>query len=176
MQDLIKEYKVTLKNTKALLPTRKTKLLRAKQMKDIEKIKQLENEIKTINSWVSNLQYVIQWLKAGRPPGTTRGAENRAAYQREIPVSCEWLHTNIRVDLQPEEKTKEQLEVEQMKEQLLQDVMKNIDKTDAEIFTMHANSYSQEEIAKTMNVTRDQIKRAIARCKRIIKKEGWVMV
>lgn len=176
MNDLIQEYKRTLKDTKTLLPIRKTKLLRAKQIQDIEEIKRLENEIKTINSWISNLQYVIQWLRTGRQPGTTRGVENRAAYQREIPVPCDWLHTNIKVDSLLEEKTAEEVENQKMKEQLIKDIMKNICKEDGEIFTMYANNYSQEEIAKAMNVTRDQIKRAIVRCKRIIKKEGWVMV
>lgn len=65
MEELLKEYKQTLKQTKKLLE------------------RAPEQDKKIIRQMIVDLEFVIEWLTTGRRPGHKRGIERRAAYQRE---------------------------------------------------------------------------------------------
>ncbi|RDE19362.1 MULTISPECIES: sigma-70 family RNA polymerase sigma factor [Parageobacillus] len=67
MNDLLQEYKQTLKHTKKLF----------KHASDEDK--------KIIRGIISDLEFAIEWMETGRRPGNRRGIERRAAYQREKP-------------------------------------------------------------------------------------------
>ncbi|OUM84929.1 sigma-70 family RNA polymerase sigma factor [Parageobacillus thermoglucosidasius] len=67
MNDLLQEYKQTLKHTKKLF----------KHASDEDK--------KIIRGMISDLEFAIEWMTTGRRPGNRRGIERRAAYQREKP-------------------------------------------------------------------------------------------
>lgn len=67
MQDLIKEYKNSLKLVKEL-----------KERAAVE-------DRKILSSMESDLRYTLQWMKTARRPGSRRGIERLAAYQREKP-------------------------------------------------------------------------------------------
>jgi positive control factor len=67
MNELLQEYKETLKQTRKLL----------KHASDEEK--------KIIAGMISDLEFAIEWMKTSRQPGNRRGTERRAAYQREKP-------------------------------------------------------------------------------------------
>ncbi|ANB62276.1 RNA polymerase sigma factor, sigma-70 family protein (plasmid) [Anoxybacillus amylolyticus] len=65
MDELLREYKQTLKETKKLLE------------------KASDEDKKIIKGMISDLEFVIEWLTIGRYPGHKRGIERRAAYRRE---------------------------------------------------------------------------------------------
>jgi len=176
MNDLIQEYKRTLKDTKTLLPIRKTKLLRAKQIQDIEEIKRLENEIKTINSWISNLQYVIQWLRTGRQPGTTRGVENRAAYQREIPMEPFLMQHYVGHIIPISDNNDELVENANEKENMINELMSTLNKDEKEILVMAANNISLRKISLLTNKPKSTVENILKRCKEKIADEGWMIV
>ncbi|WP_044736602.1 sigma-70 family RNA polymerase sigma factor [Geobacillus kaustophilus] len=67
MDELLREYKQTLKQTKKLLD------------------RATEQDKKIIRQMIADLEFVIEWLTTGRYPGHKRGIERRAAYQREKP-------------------------------------------------------------------------------------------
>jgi positive control factor len=67
MEELLKQYKETLKETKKLLE------------------KASDEDKKIIRGMISDLEFAIEWMTTGRRPGNRRGVERRAAYQREKP-------------------------------------------------------------------------------------------
>ncbi|WP_232700172.1 sigma factor-like helix-turn-helix DNA-binding protein [Brevibacillus daliensis] len=78
MQDLLQEYKETRKH------------LRRVYADLSESVKVLDevalSERKYLSEMISDVEYVIEWLETGRRPGSKRGIERRAAYEREISI------------------------------------------------------------------------------------------
>jgi len=98
LRELLREYRLTLKETRVLIAKLDKKITIAKRIKDKKAqhiLSRLQEDKKIINSWISNLQYSIEWLSTGRRPGATRGIENRAAYEREIPFEPYWIQRNV---------------------------------------------------------------------------------
>jgi RNA polymerase sigma factor (sigma-70 family) len=76
MDELIKKYRESLKIVHQLQ-------LRASK----------EEDIRLLGGMASDLQYSLDWLRSGRRPGSKRGIERRAAYQRERPIDPMRLQT-----------------------------------------------------------------------------------
>jgi len=68
MQDLIQQYRESLRK--------------------VRKAKETANEVdrSILSGMESDLEFAIKWMKTGRMPGSRRGAERRAAYERELPA------------------------------------------------------------------------------------------
>jgi len=68
MQDLIQQYKESLRK--------------------VRKAKESANEVdrSILSGMERDLEFAIKWMETGRMPGSRRGAERRAAYQREFPA------------------------------------------------------------------------------------------
>jgi len=68
MRDLIQQYKESLRK--------------------VRKAKETANEAdrSILSGMESDLEFAIKWMKTGRMPGSRRGAERRAAYERELPA------------------------------------------------------------------------------------------
>jgi positive control factor len=71
--NLIKEYKETLKNTQELY----------KRVVNLDS--ELNSDKRIIRGIIGDLEFNIEWMSTGRRPGNKRGIERRAAYQRERP-------------------------------------------------------------------------------------------
>ena len=68
MRDLINEYKESLRK--------------------VRKAKETANEVdrSILSGMESDLEFAIKWMETGRMPGSRRGAERRAAYEKEWPA------------------------------------------------------------------------------------------
>jgi len=68
MQDLIQQYRESLRK--------------------VRKAKETANEVdrSILSGMEDSLQFCIKWMETGRMPGSRRGVERRAAYQREFPA------------------------------------------------------------------------------------------
>lgn len=68
MQDLIQQYKESLRK--------------------VRKAKETANEVdrSILSGMERDLEFAIKWMETGRMPGSRRGAERRAAYERELPA------------------------------------------------------------------------------------------
>lgn len=176
MNSLLKQYEYTLKYTEELIRTKEYQQQLADKQNDIEMASCLKSDVAIIRGAVTDLRYCIDWLKKGHEPSVRRGIERQAGYKRETPVEPYWIQLNGDAIPTEIEKTDEELEREAMKAQLMKQIVKVLNKQEREIFEMSANAISQYEIAKMLGITRDDVKVVIARCKRKIRKEGWVMV
>ena len=68
MRDLINEYKESLRK--------------------VRKAKETANEVdrSILSGMESDLEFAIKWMETGRMPGSRRGVERRAAYEKEWPA------------------------------------------------------------------------------------------
>ncbi|MBN2910785.1 hypothetical protein JQC72_14890 [Polycladomyces sp. WAk] len=77
MQDLIKEYKETL---------RKIRKVKRGYPSVNERSPEQDCDYKILCQMESDLLWSLEWMETGRCPGNRRGIERRAAYQRERPI------------------------------------------------------------------------------------------
>lgn len=49
------------------------------------------NDLKQINSMIESMTFSLEWMATGRQPGTYRGAEKRAVYQRQYIESMDTI-------------------------------------------------------------------------------------
>ncbi len=173
--NLLIEYKMTLKETQQLLQQTQIKLGNTENEGQQNLLK---GEMVTIRSWISNLKYAIEWMTTCRQPGTTRGVENRAGYEREVSVDPSIIQQVIEGGtlVFEHEPTEQEVEREQHKERIVKMILKVLNKKERAVFVLAANQYTHREIAQTLNMNRSTVQKALARCKEKIQAEGWVML
>ena len=187
MENLLFEYRQTKKETVVLLESIKEEiaLLRgkidelprrciAKKLKLREQIKQLENEKSIVSSWISNLDYSIRWMNSGMRPGSTRGAERRAAYEREKPFDPMVMQRYFR-STQPEYPWDNQRSFENIidtdERELIEYAMQDLTEKEKEIYMLaRGKCMSQYKIADMFYVSRNTIKTTLSRAQRKISK------
>jgi positive control factor len=182
MRDLIVQYEYSLssirKEDTKLKEIQKDLQEEIKRVKDIVMLEALQDKlaaVKTIRSQISEmsgeLQDDIQHMKTGRRPGSRRGAENLAAYQREIcfdPNSF-LLHTPKE---EPEGKTEEELT---MLENKIEDLLYFLSKKERDLYILaygygkseqdiaELAGYSKGDVTKTLYRARIKIEKALAK-------------
>lgn len=92
---LLEEYRATLRDTKDILEVLIGKLEPYRSIYENEKLSEdvreaakesaspILDDLAVVRSWASNIEYCVSWLRTGRRPGSVRGIERRAAYERE---------------------------------------------------------------------------------------------
>ncbi|MDZ5607043.1 sigma-70 family RNA polymerase sigma factor [Bacillus pseudomycoides] len=156
MKDLIKQYNKTLRQ--------------------LEKSKEnaTEADLKVIDGMISDIRYALEWMRTAKQPGTKRGIERRAAYQRDKLVNPLLMQRYLRSTetlYEWDDKPKESVisEWERIK---LDDALSTLTEYEKEIFVMYKGGmFTQEEIAKLMEVTRSTIQQILRRADKKIAKQ-----
>lgn len=188
MKDLLLEYKKTkeitiekinkIKESISILE-KEFKVANKKKKEHIKKqIQQLEYDKKLYSSCKSDLDYTISWIEKGRAPGSKRGIERRAAYERERSFDPLLMQRYFRSN-QPEypwemsdylgyDKPVESL-VDQDEKELIEFALQGLTANEREMYMLFAGkSLSQYKIADMLYVTRNTVKTTLARAKRKI--------
>ncbi|MFJ5771417.1 hypothetical protein [Psychrobacillus sp. NPDC093180] len=174
MKELLVEYKQTLKETRSMLSTLEKKI---KLEESIDKFSdvlvELKEDKKIINSWISNLQYSIQWLSTGRRPGSTRGIERRSVYQKEILTDATDIAKIIESGqvIYSEDESIETDEEQEHFSQVTDAVLGVLTDKEREIYKMSINGLAPFEIAQYMEMPYKTVYKAINRCERKIQNE-----
>lgn len=172
VKHLLMEYKSTLKNTKSLLQYTNHWISIANKKRNLEQIELLEREAALYRAEISDLNFIIKWIRTGRQPGSTRGVENRAAYEREIPVDPYWIQLNNDTAYDMYKDTNyENTDFE--KEELIKKIIKPLNKKEKEIFIMAANDMSIRQIAKMTGIPRSTVHDTLKKCSQKIEEGGW---
>lgn len=176
MRELLREYKQTLKDTRKLLKKLENDIAIIKADKSNESselLVGLEEDKKIINSWISNVQYSIQWLSTGKRPGATRGIERRSVYQREILTDATEIAKIIESGqgFYLEEDVKESEEEQEHFSQVTDSLLDVLTDKESEIYKMSINGLAPFEIAQYMEMPYKTVYKAINRCERKIRNE-----
>lgn len=192
MKGLLMSYRQTRRKTKQNAESLKLKLaaLELETEKpmypdeivelDIE-IKKIKDDLTILNAMISSLKFSIDWMATGRMPGSMRGIDNRAAYDREIPFELNVMQRfpdETTVNLY--ERTEEELEDEQQshmqKEEIAKSILSTLNKRERDVLQLISNKYTQQECAEMLGVSQQSISKTIANYERKIKNEGWFML
>lgn len=175
LKETIEKFETTVENE-----TRKENPNKQEIQSLNEQIRVLKEDLHIVNSMISSLTFSIEWMATGKQPGSTRGIENRAGYERESCFESDWWQARFNESDHLFEKTDtqihEELEEKERKEKIVKMIMKDLTKRQQEILILHSNSYTQQAIADVLNTTQQNISKALERIERLIKKKGWMLL
>jgi len=190
MKKLLKEYNATKRNTEAWLNFLEEKI--DKQMPKTDRNERFKNpsledvellqEYETVKQMLSDINYIIEWLRRGGQPNRKRGIERQGVYKREVPFEPYWIQRRKDIShcIEPIENlfqsNSEQIEDEMLKEQQVKEIMKIFNDKQKEILTLKADGYTHSEIAETLDIPKGTVDVTVKRIKEKVKAEGWYML
>lgn len=192
MKKLLKEYNETKRHTEKMLRTMEEKLASYKQMNSFDTTNKLKNltaeemelseEYETVKQMLSDINYIINWLRRGGQPNRKRGIERQGVYKREIPFEPYWIQR--RKDVTESVDTIENLlqssdeitEDELMKEQQVKEITKIFNDKQKEILSLKADGYTHSEIAEILEIPKSTVDVTIKRIKDKVRDKGWYML
>lgn len=135
-------------------------LSKAKQELDVTDLVDSQ-DMKQINDMIDSLSYSIEWMETGRQPGTFRGADKRAIYQRQYVESMDFI-PDIVEQLEPK-----QLYMTNEEKIILSDILASFSVRERQCYLLHvAQGLSMEKIAEQMGVSKSTVQTHIARAKK----------
>lgn len=192
VKKLLKEYNETKRHTEKMLRTMEEKLASYKQMNSFDTTNKLKNltaeemelseEYETVKQMLSDINYIINWLRRGGQPNRKRGIERQGVYKREIPFEPYWIQR--RKDVTESVDTIENLlqssdeitEDELMKEQQVKEITKIFNDKQKEILSLKADGYTHSEIAEILEIPKSTVDVTIKRIKDKVRDKGWYML
>jgi positive control factor len=177
MKDLVIQYKYALSNLRKKDKELKDKQQRYEKLQRkisdgqelatiTDRIAQIKSDRSKYSSMISDKVFEIEWMEKGRRPGSMRGAENLAAYQREISIDPNrFLHMQ---DIEPDVKTDEEIK---MLEDKVLDLLWFLTKKEREVYMM-ANGYGHtvEQIAEYTTMASGTVSSLLNRARKKIRK------
>ncbi|HDR7795327.1 TPA: sigma-70 family RNA polymerase sigma factor [Bacillus luti] len=138
------------------------------KVKELEKLKETapDKDKTIIGSMISDLRYALEWMRTAKEPGTIRGIERRASYQRNTAVNPLLMQKYLRSAetlYEWDDKPKENVitEWERIK---LEDALSTLTENEREIYIMFkGNCLSMDKISKLMKVSKGTIQKSIKR-------------
>lgn len=122
------------------------------------------SEVTAVNSMVSEMAWVIEWLKTGRQPGLSRGIDHRGAYRRAEGIV---LDEDLFPSLQEPPRRMTHLSDEQRDQALA--VLRTLSPKEMRCLIMNAvEGMSEYAIAEKLNISRNTVKTFLRRAKRKI--------
>lgn len=154
MQDLIREYKESLKKIREAIRSLENKPSRTYD--DLEDMRFLE-------SMARDLVWAIEWMETGHKPENKRDVKRLAGYQREFPIDPADMDMYTYQTLIEEEQPK----VSQRDMRRIKDALSVLSTLEREVYVMsrgHGLSYS--EIAMLISVVKGTVQKVIQRAER----------
>lgn len=138
MEELIEQYRFSLSRIRELQKTAN------------------EDDYKLLSSMASDMQYALDWMSTGRPPGLRRGIEQRAAYQNEKltdPLIIQRYFRSEEPQYEWDDHEKEH-QVTGWERDQLDCSLSSLTEREREIYLMKRGySVSYKEIARMLNIT-----------------------
>ncbi|MFC4600686.1 sigma factor-like helix-turn-helix DNA-binding protein [Cohnella hongkongensis] len=131
-------------------------------LEEMDALLAVDRDRRLVMEMVASCSYVIEWLETGRRPGSRRGIERRAGYQREVPTDPERMPSvSIWERAEPESRNDEagrfRLEV----------ALRGLTERERSCYTLaHGESFSYSEIAAMLNISKSSVGTYIVRAQR----------
>ncbi|AFZ90311.1 MULTISPECIES: sigma-70 family RNA polymerase sigma factor [Bacillus] len=160
MEDLLFEYKRTLKETKKWY----------KQLEEADETVLTSEELKDkkiIRTIITDVEYVIEWLEKGRQPGIRRAIDRRDAYQRMLIKDPRIIETYSQALMfEPSGNVTEEDRIR------LRDALAVLTDREKEMLLLHkAECFSYERIAALLNVKKSTVQTTVKRALLKIQKQ-----
>ncbi len=168
--ELIEEYKLTLKATRKQKKEIEEKIAALKasfEDDDVsEWVHQLRQDKSIINSWISNLEYALEWMQSGKQPGAKRGIERRAAYERNRPFDPILMQKFFRSEENVYSWDREEKEslISAEDRERIEEALHTLSPIEKEIYLMvRGRSFTWGKAAKELKITKSRVQGALLR-------------
>lgn len=124
-------------------------------------------DLKHINSMIESMTFSLDWMKSGRQPGTFRGADEKAVYQKRS-----YENINLIPDIAEQLDSQQPKELYMMREErvILADILSSFSQRERICFLLHVgHKKSMGEIAAELGVSKSTVQTHINRAKLKVK-------
>lgn len=122
-----------------------------------------------LGSIVGDLQYAIRWMRSGREPGSIRGIERRAAYQREIPFDPLWFQIEEYCQSLYPASGKELPEPRRFE---VEEALRSLSPREKEVYELsRGEGFTSEEIGEMLGIKSGTVRTMIRRAEGKIRKQ-----
>ncbi|WP_341348615.1 sigma factor-like helix-turn-helix DNA-binding protein [Paenibacillus sp. FSL H3-0469] len=151
-----------LEPLKERLKIAETKQERDELRKQMEPIKLEKNTIAAI---VSDLQYSIEWMETGYPPGYRRPMERRSVSQRTKVWDPQWMEylTAYEFEFEAAEVGRP---LTQEEEWMIEDALRNLSERERQCYVLHYGcSFSLRQVGLELNLKKSAVQSYLLRAK-----------
>lgn len=127
-------------------------------------------DLKQINSMIESMTFSIEWMQTGRQPGTYRGVDEKAVYQRRSYENID-LIPDIAEQLKEEgDINKKHLFMTREEKVIMADILASFSLRERQCYILHVGQKkSMSEIAYELGVSKSMVQQSIRRAKSKIK-------
>lgn len=124
------------------------------------------DDLKQINSMIESMAFSIDWMSIGRQPGTYRGADKRAIYQRQYIESMDTI-PDITEQLETDHK---QLYMTKEEKMILADIFASMSLRERQCYVLHeGQGMSMGKIADEIGLKKRTVQQYIERAREKVK-------
>lgn len=124
------------------------------------------NDLTQINSMIDSMAFSIDWMATGRQPGTYRGAEKRAVYQRQYIESMDTI-PDITEQLEVDHK---HLFISKEERMILADIFASMSHRERQCYVLHEGQrMSMGRIADEIGLKKRTVQQYIERARMKVK-------
>lgn len=129
------------------------------------------NDLKQFNSMIESMTFSMDWMKTGRQPGTFRGIDEKAVYQRRSYENID-LIPDIEKELrEANDINKKQLELTKEEKIILADILSSFSLRERQCYLLHvAQMLSMSEIADELGIKKRTVQQYIERAREKVSK------
>ena len=121
------------------------------------------HDLKQFNSMIESMSYSLEWMTTGRQPGTFRGVDEKAVYQRRSYENMD-LIPDIAEQLENEEE--KQLYMTKEEKIILADILASFSLRERQCYILHvAQGKSMSAIGIELGVSKSMVQQSIRRAK-----------
>ncbi|WP_342505641.1 sigma-70 family RNA polymerase sigma factor [Sporosarcina sp. FSL K6-2383] len=126
-------------------------------------------DLKHINSMIESMSFSLEWMTTGRQPGTYRGVDEKAVYQRRSYENID-LIPDIEMQLREENDiNKKHLFMTKEEKIILADILASFSLRERQCYILHmAQGMSWSKIADELGVSKSMVQQSINRARKKI--------
>ncbi|MFJ7933696.1 sigma factor-like helix-turn-helix DNA-binding protein [Sporosarcina sp. NPDC096371] len=124
-------------------------------------------DLKQINSMIESMSFSLEWMTTGRQPGTYRGVDEKAVYQRRSYENID-LIPDIEMQLRDENDiNKKHLFMTREEKVIMADILASFSLRERQCYILHvAQKRSMSDIANELGVSKSMVQQSIRRAKK----------
>lgn len=128
-------------------------------------------DAKMVSGMLEDIDFAIEWLETGRQPGTFRGIDKRAVYQRR---SLEAMDLIPDITEQLEDMNEKRLNMTREEKMILTDILSSFSLRERQCYILHtAQRMSMQRIADELGISKATVQIYINRArKKVLEKAG----
>lgn len=125
------------------------------------------NDLKQFNSMIDSMTFSLEWMTTGRQPGTYRGVDEKAVYQRRSYENID-LIPDIEMQLREESDiNKKHLFMTREEKVIMADILASFSLRERQCYILHvAQKRSMSDIANELGVSKSMVQQSIRRAKK----------